>query len=29
MRKSLLDQLSLMPAPIAHVHAQELGAIGA
>jgi transposase, IS5 family len=29
MRKSLLDQLSLMPASIAHVHAQELAAIGA
>jgi IS5 family transposase len=29
MRKSLLDQLSLTPAPIAHVHAQELVAIGA
>lgn len=28
MRKSLLDQLSLMPAPIAHVHAAELAAIG-
>jgi IS5 family transposase len=27
MRKSLLDQLSLMPAPIAHVHAAELAAI--
>ena len=29
MRKSLLDQLSLMPAPIAHVHAQELAAMAA
>lgn len=28
MRKSLLDQLSLTPAPIAHVHAAELAAIG-
>src|SRR5881394_1315666 len=27
MRKSLLDQLSLTPAPIAHVHAAELSAI--
>lgn len=27
MRKSLLDQLSLTPAPIAHVHAAELAAI--
>lgn len=27
MRKSLLDQLSLTPAPIAHVHAAELAAM--
>jgi IS5 family transposase len=27
MRKSLLDQLSLTPAPIAHVHAAELAAV--
>ncbi len=29
MRKSLLEQLSLTPVPIAHVHAQELVAISA
>jgi IS5 family transposase len=29
MRKSLLDQLSLTPVPIAHTHAQEVVAIGA
>ncbi|HEY3666456.1 MAG TPA: ISNCY family transposase [Polyangiaceae bacterium] len=29
MRKSLLDQLSLTPVPIAHAHAQELVAVGA
>jgi transposase, IS5 family len=29
MRKSLLDQLSLTPAPIAHVHAAELAAVAA
>ena len=29
MRKSLLEQLSLMPVPIAHVHAQELVAMAA
>lgn len=29
MRKSLLDQLSLTPAPIAHVHAVELAVIAA
>jgi IS5 family transposase len=29
MRKSLLDQLSLTPVPIAHAHAQELVAMGA
>jgi transposase, IS5 family len=28
MRKSLLDQLSLTPVPIAHAHAQELVAVG-
>lgn len=28
MRKSLLEQLSLTPVPIAHVHATELAAIG-
>lgn len=27
MRKSLLDQSSLMPAPIAHEHAAELAAM--
>jgi IS5 family transposase len=29
MRRSLLDQLSLTPAPIAHVHAAELAAVSA
>ena len=29
MRKSLLEQLSLTPVPIAHVHAQELAAMAA
>lgn len=29
MRKSLLEQLSLTPVPIAHVHAQELVAVSA
>src|SRR5574341_1942449 len=29
MRKNLLDQLPLAPAPIAHVHAQELARISA
>ena len=29
MRKNLLDQLPLAPAPIAHVHAQELAGISA
>jgi IS5 family transposase len=28
MRKSLLEQLSLTPVPIAHVHAAELAAVG-